>query len=134
MLTETQIKKLQALVTSQKYGKLLEDAIKTWSGNVGFIFQQFGVNSYSFKHKTFIPTFGNKCCLVGAALIGKEKEHESEDVLGAAIRIFKLEQMEIENVWRGFDCPIGNVKTPDWRNDAFMFGYDVKKILLSETV
>lgn len=125
MLNKTQLEKLQALTTDQKYGKLLEDAIKTWSSEIDVGFHDFGTcREFS---SIYYPDGNKKCCLIGASLIGKERR--KNESFGDAIRRF-YEISYCGYVWSGFDCDNQRRLDDNKENEDFMFGYTVRQILI----
>lgn len=137
MLTEPQIEKLRALTVSQRYGKFLEDAIKTWTSGINFLFKDFGIRDCSNGNEGRIFKCENgSCCLIGAALIGKETDG-LEGYCDAARKIFN-DDVDFGAVYEGFDdCDninriddfVDTMKEYADSIEDFMFGVKIGRIL-----
>jgi len=97
MLTQDQKSKLEPLTKHEKFGKLLIEAIKTWEV-IHPKQREFGV----FKGKEFKWEADSEtgCCLIGAAITGKDSRHER---ICTATDCFSLDRKDLWALSDGFD-------------------------------
>lgn len=117
MLTENQLIQLQPLTEHPKYGKILQDAIPVWQ-NVIPILGSFGISGF--------PIFESQigCCLLGAAMVGKENFSEKWSEI--TNKYFNLTKEEHHSIQYGFD---GLDKSIATNKDAYFFGKEVSNIV-----
>lgn len=125
MLTQEQKDLLEPLTRHERYGKLLIDAMKTWE-----IAEPkkatYGVSRYNndVQSNWEIISDYNKCCLVGASIVGKsEKDSRTEETMIA----FDLSELEALSLAAGFDG------YDEFNSDfeAYRFGNQVSAILFT---
>lgn len=107
MLTEQQLKNLAPLCENPKFGKLLSDAIEIWKReDVLPLNNSFGLKidykSQIFELSEYDRKYKYKCCLVGAAVVGKEKKESVScfiDIIYKAIKEnYDIDSEEIRNI------------------------------------
>jgi hypothetical protein len=120
MLTQTQKNKLEPLTKHEKFGKLLIDAMKTWE----FIHpkqREFGV--FRGKDSKWEADFETGCCLIGAAITGKDSLN---DRFGTVMQSFSIDQKDMWRLSDGFDDHSNN------ESEAWLFGKTVSDIVFEK--
>ena len=120
MLTEIQKLKLEPLTHHEKYGKLLINAMKTWE-TIHPKQREFGV--FRGKDSKWEADSEIGCCLIGAAITGKNSRHER---ICTAIKYFSLDRKDMWSLSDGFD----DHSTND--SEAWLFGKTVSDILFEK--
>lgn len=147
MLTQEQLKRLYPLCDHPRFGKILDDAIQIWKKEkVQPKREIFGIE---FKNKFFeldeeIKLINDVyyCCLLGAAMIGKEnKLLDNKNIVNRNVEFYKkcaeyynLTELEIVHIINGFDNPEDFIKPDEFYNDAEKFGNDVYLAIWDEKV
>lgn len=124
MLTEDQLIQLKFLTKHKKYGKLLTDAIEIWKQEkVKPTKKCFGVFYNSDKSELTLDG-SNKCCLLGAALVGKNISR-FDSKIDTILKYFDISRDEFYNIMFGFDHVNSSEETED-----FAFANLVREIVL----
>lgn len=118
MLTENQKSKLEPLTHHEKYGKLLFDAIKTWE-TIHPKQREFGV--FRGKDSKWEADSEIGCCLIGAAITGKDST-----MLIEVSEYFPIEQKDMWRLSDGFDDHSNN------ESEAWLFGKTVSDIVFGK--
>lgn len=120
MLTENQKLKLEPLTHHEKFGKLLIDAMKTWE-TIHPKQREFGVfRGKDSKWEAYCET---GCCLIGAAVSGKNSKHE---IIVAIMREYELDKRIIWVLSDGFDSHSND------ESEAWLFGKTVSDIVFGK--
>ncbi len=118
MLTQEQINDLETMTEHSRYGKILAEAIKVWKEEKIIPHDGiFGVIAENQKYRLK----DNRCCLIGAALVGKFVE--TDDILMTVCSTFNISTEEFFELYRGFDGICGN------NSKAWNFANSVKNIV-----
>ncbi len=131
MLTQEQLEKLQPLTLHPRFGKFLEDAIKGWKTN-NPVQGTYGVSSnYCTPPIMELDCSLNRCCLIGAATLGKEiPEYNGMDDWDRTCKAhFGLKLNEIHAMIQAFDDGV-IMDNHDFK--AFEFATQVRKIVFGE--
>lgn len=144
-ISEQKLIKLQLLITREKYGVILKDAIEIWKqqgirpakqvlGILGLLvprtLDDTNRKSDDFLYKLIPDDFSNPtnscCCLIGGAMVGK-KGNGIYDVMEKTYNISKNEVNSLED---GFD----NVKHKNMKycEDAYLFSKEISDILFGD--
>ena len=124
MLTQEQKDLLEPLTRHEKYGELLIHAMKAWE-----IAEPkratYGVSRYNNTEQSNSEVISdyNKCCLVGASIVGKSKSNE---YLEEAAISFQIDIIETLSLAHGFDA--SGVRFNDDVN-AYQCGNKVSSII-----
>jgi len=119
MLTQEQKDQLEPLTKHEKFGKLLIEAIKTWE-TIKPSRRIWGL----LKNKNVWELSSNNCCcLIGAALIGKESK--VDNYISSTSDNYELSFDVIEDLVSGFDKSIY-----DTGSEACNFGKAVSDIVI----
>jgi hypothetical protein len=123
MLTQEQKVKLDPLTKHERYGKLLQEAIKGWE-EVNPKKDVFGVywDDGEFKLDTGGLDSVEGCCLLGSAMM--HKKSDDDYVLNSVRYSFALNEEEASKLMSGFD---GDGAL--YSNEAYEFGLKINKIL-----
>lgn len=125
MLTQEQKDLLEPLIHHEKYGKLLQEAIKGWE-EVSPKKNQYGLNHKSDKFELLVvedDPESTGCCLLGSAMLFKYSDKSS--VFPSALRLFsELNENSVSELMIGFDGDDMNNET-----EAFKFGQKINNIL-----
>ncbi len=137
MLTSQQLNKLIPLTLHVKYGKIISDAIEIWKKenicpsrfNFGLDFLEETFKLYKHKNKEN-PNIDHYCCLIGAALVGKENKTSKGISFNSLVQeIYNVEEEEILDLMRGFDRK--ELLSGD-ESEAFKFGFSIQEALWLE--
>lgn len=141
MLTEQQLKNLEPLCSTPKYGKILENAIEIWKQeNVTPLTNWFGIdniNGLVWELSKIRSGSSYCCCLLGASLVGKSVNVDFYDTLTEK---FNISETEIIGLFSGFDTNSNNEfkdvlkYISDDRKEAFIFGYSVHRAVFENTL
>ncbi len=125
MLTQDQKDKLEPLTRHEKYGKLLQEAIKGWE-KVNPAKKRYGIYHKVSKFELDVENpFVTGCCLLGAAMLLKNSD--TDYVLDSVLKTFpEISDDEACELMSGFDAD-----DPLYRTEAFNFGLEVSKILFT---
>jgi hypothetical protein len=127
MLTQEQKDLLEPLTHHQKFGKLLQEAIKGWE-EVNPKKNQYGLNHKFNKFELLIREDDSEsigCCLLGSAMLFKYSDGSS--VFSSVLQLFsKLNENSVSELMIGFDGDDMNNET-----EAYKFGKQINKILFS---
>lgn len=121
MLTQEQKDLLEPLTRHEKYGKLLQEAIKGWK-EVNPLREVFGVywDHGEFKLDTDDPDIG--CCLLGSTMLNKKSD---DNFVSNSVRTsFDLNEEETSGLMSGFDGD-----SVLYSDEAYEFGLKINNIL-----
>lgn len=136
MLTNKQKEKLIFLVEENKYKKyknFLNDVIKTWENKTPTRLK------YGLFYKAGKFATKAKCCLISAALDGKqilEEDYYKSDKTSSLYdfcveRHFSLSKYEVQGITFGFDKNAIKYKTEN--KEAYLFGLKISEIIFNNT-
>lgn len=129
MLTQDQIEKLQPLTKHEKYGKLLEEAIKAWE-YINPVSNDFGINPFSSEK--IITCSGGYACLIGASIIGKEfKNQLYKETMEY---YFDISENEMWSLIEGFDFCEKGEHAAITIDQAYKFGKVIREIVNPKTI
>ncbi len=138
MLTQSQKEKLRPFTLHPKFGKLLIEAMNVWETAIPYQ-RGYGITSWSFlgHEQTFVATAkyrfddrnDNKCCLIGACLVGKAVD-ESMSMEGSVNEYFNLQYDETRALIHGFDEVLNSVYGD---SEGYIFANQVAKIIFHES-
>ena len=135
MLTQEQLEKLQPLTLHSKFGKFLEDAVEVWK-NANPNQHSYGVGS-SYTSEPIMEFDCDSvpdCCLIGAAVLGKNIPLYDENVKmdewdRTCNKYFGLTREEIHAMIQAFD---DGIIMDNHDPEAFEFASQVRKIVFGE--
>ena len=125
MLTQDQKDKLEPLTLHPKFGKLLQEAMKTWETATPKQ-KTWGATRFDDKYnlldKWELRKDSNECCLIGASMI--EKSSTECDIVESVNDCFKLD----DTAW-DLICGFDSSDNLEFSNEAGKFGKQVADIL-----
>jgi hypothetical protein len=133
MLTQDQLTQLEPLTKHQKFGKLLSDAIEIWKReDVTPVCGKLGISKkYSlFSCKYEFNNVNKCCCLIGAAMLGKNMRGEGRarrscTAYNSAEKEFNITFNEVQGLWKSFD---------GWNKDVYDGYEDIEAIEFANAV
>ena len=127
MITEDQKNQLEIFTRHERYGRLLNDAIKSWE-KITPKQRSYGVtrwNDDNTQSEWQVDDHQDGCCLIGASILGKSKY---DTHLEEAAVAFDLNIFEVLSLAYGFDF---SEKRDNDNIEALEFGNQVARILFN---
>lgn len=121
MLSKDQIEKLQPFLLHPLYGKILENAVHSWTTlKLIPVTRTFGIDFYrSYISEIILPSTRTCACLLGAALMGKKYSENLYEILGLKTKF------EFYDLVQGFD----NGLESEFNSKAINFATTIKIIV-----
>jgi hypothetical protein len=129
MLTEKQLRQLGPLMTNQRFGLMLKDAIKIWNQkDIIPCSARFGIK-FLEKERMFVLR-GDHCCLLGAAIVTFKFDLnipiDDHYLYEGLYQKYKMSENEMRSIYNGFD---GNQYHDDLDYDSYTFGFAIRNII-----